>query len=528
LPRVECLSALPILHLIDHTDLCARVESQPAVVAQNLDSSKRGLPLISSTIPVANAGLPGDSTDGAEKIPVPSRPKSTITFPGTPKFSELRPPSPTKFQWLPALGQSALYTGIMHAFRFPSEAGTRDALNGPFLENYKDSILALRGWSDGDTFVTSYVAHPMEGAIFGFIQQQNDPLYRNVQFGDGQRYWMSRLRAAGFSSVMSTQWKLGLVSEASLGNVQLHDSPGFVDLAGTSSIGFFWMIGEDILDKYGIARLEKVTANRVILVLARSFGNPTRSFANLMAFGKPWERANRPGIFRDAFDTRSEFVRARRARTWEGPEQWHDFNHIDTGIDWRPNTGPLPQIPDFEIMTIAQYETFLGGGSCIGGGANGSVHLGPQFSIVSEVSGCLIINMPRNQSGDSLTYLVGSRWTPRASRRASPFFQFLMGGRRITHEVLLPDVKEKLLKEWNGGSGTHPQYPMRRDYTFENQANGFAVALGGGLDLRLNAALAFRVANVEYTHSWLPDVDVIHPQKGLRFSSGLILRVGTW
>jgi hypothetical protein len=110
----------------------------------------------------------------------------------------------------------------------------------------------------------------MEGAIFGFIQQQNDPKYRAVQSGSGRDYWISRLRALAFSATWSTQWTLGPLSEASLGNVQLHQSPGFVDLVGTPVLGIGWMIGEDLTDRYIIMRLENRTANPTVLLLARA------------------------------------------------------------------------------------------------------------------------------------------------------------------------------------------------------------------------------------------------------------------
>jgi len=446
--------------------------------------------------------------------------------------SELQPPESTKFRWKPAIGESLLYTGIMQAWRFPTEAGTRDALDGPFLKDYFNSILATRGWDDGDTFVTSYIAHPMEGAIFGYIQRQNDPLYRNVEIGDGRRYWMSILRSYGYSTVWNVQWTLGPISEASLGNVQLHDSPGFVDLLGSSTFGMFWMMGEDILDKYGLANLENHTANRPLLVLTRSFGNPSRTFANLMAFRKPWDRVNRPGIFREAFLDRSDYIRAKKDGTWEGPgyvQQWRNFNHIDTGIDWQPHTGPYPLVPDFELIAnLPMYETFLGGGSCIGGGGSGSISLGSQWALVSDMAGCLIINMPHHQSGDSFSYMFGPRWNPRAAGRASPYLQVLVGGRRVSHEIDYPDVQKQLMKEWDDGDGTLHHFPMRKDYTSLNQVNGWTLAAGGGVDFRLNRALAWRLADVEYTHSWLPDVDMIHPQDSIRVTSGLILRVGTW
>ena len=445
---------------------------------------------------------------------------------------DLQPPTETKFRWKPAFKEALLYTGIMQAWRFPTEAGTRDALDGPFLKDYFNSVLATRGWDDGDTFITSYIAHPMEGGIFGYIQRQNDPLYRNVEIGDGRRYWISLLRSYAFAAVWSTQWTLGPVSEASLGNVQLHDSPGFVDVVGSETFGVFWMMGEDTLDKFGLAALENHTANRAVLVLARSFGNPCRTFANLMAFKKPWERPNRPGIFRDSFDLRSEYIRARRDGTWEGPsyvQQWRDFNHIGTGIDWRPRTGPLPQVPDFEVIAnLPMYETFLGGGSCIGGGGSGTISMGKHWALVSDMAGCLIINMPHHQSGDSFSYLVGPRWNPRASHRGSPYAQVLVGGRRVSHEIDYPDIQKQLMKEWDDGDGTLPHFPKRSDYTTLNQVNAFALAAGGGYDFRVTRGLAWRVADVEYTHTFMPDVDMIHPQAGIRFYSGLIVRVGTW
>jgi len=134
--------------------------------------------------------------------------------------------------------------------------------------------------------------------------------------------------------------------------------------------------------------------------------------------------------------------------------------------------------------------------------------------------------MPKNESGDSLSYLIGPRWTPRASKRLSPYVQLLLGGRRITHETDDPDKRKELMDGWN--NGTLPHYPMRRDWAVENQANGFAMAMGGGLDVVMNSALSWRVARLEYTHAWLPDVDQIHASDGAQFTSGVILRIGSW
>ena len=144
----------------------------------------------------------------------------------------------TRFRWKPALGESLLFTGIMHTFNLTTEAGTRDALNGHWFTHYTDSVSELRGWSDSDKFMAPYVGHPIEGSIFGFIERQNDPQFRLVQFGDGREYWISMLRSMAYAAVWHTQWKIGPASEASIGNVMLHASPGFITLVDTPTLGF--------------------------------------------------------------------------------------------------------------------------------------------------------------------------------------------------------------------------------------------------------------------------------------------------
>jgi len=39
---------------------------------------------------------------------------------------------------------------------------------------------------------------------------------------------------------------------------------------------------------------------------------------------------------------------------------------------------------------------------------------------------------------------------------------------------------------------------------------------------------AWRIVNVEYTHSWMNDVGPIHPQEGLKISTQAVVRIGTW
>jgi len=425
------------------------------------------------------------------------------------------------FQWKKALREAFFFTGFMHGYRLATEAQTRDALNGHWWKNYKHSIGEMRGWDDGDAFMTSYIAHPFEGAIFGYIEQQNDPHYSRVMWGDGRKYWIARLRTLAFSSALSTQWTLGPASEASIGNVQLHDSPGFVDLVGTPIFGTMVMIAEDIADRYLVAPLENRTANRPVLAFSRMFLSPTRSFANLMAFKYPWHREDRLGISGENNKLRREMLRDYAEGT--GPKL---FEYTPPKKRYgKVTTYPLES--SIELESSTHYETFLGGGSCIGGGGSGAVRIKPSWQLIAEASGCLVINMPREQSGDSMMYQIGMRWTPRAARRVSPFLQMMAGGRRITHEIDDDAKRDALLKEWDEGAGPI-HYPKRDDWSVEHQQNGFALSAGGGVDLALGRAFAWRVGNLEYTRSWLGDVDQLHAENGLRVSSSLVLRIGTW
>src|SRR5262249_34881253 len=156
-----------------------------------------------------------------------------------------------RFHWQAAFREYFLEISIQHGWRFAKEAGTRDATAyGPWFNDWVQSIGETRGWDDGDGWHASYVGHPLNGGNYRLIEQQNDPLYRKVEWGDGRIYWMSRIRAMGFAAVGGTLWTLGPLSEASLGNVQLHSSPGFIDIVQTPTLGVMEMMGEDLIDRY--------------------------------------------------------------------------------------------------------------------------------------------------------------------------------------------------------------------------------------------------------------------------------------
>ena len=433
-------------------------------------------------------------------------------------------PADTKFRWRISFQESLLFTGVMHAYNLGTEAGTRDALNGPWFDDYMKSVSELRGWSDSDTFMAPYVGHTIEGSIFGYIERQNDPKYRNVQWGDGRDYFISLLRSMAYSAVWHTQWKIGPMSEASIGNVMLHASPGFITLTDTPTLGAVEMMGEDALDRYLIMGLENHTANRPLLSLVRSFLNPGRSFANVMAFKIPWTRENRIGLWGDNFELRKELL-ADYKRTGEKAFEFTPRSVFETSTE-TPRT--YPREAPIELTAFPYYQS-IGGKSCVGGGGSGAARVNSSWQVIAEVSGCLIMGMPAaNQSGDSLFYGGGARWTPLAAHRFSPFVEVMFGGTKVTHETDDLLLRQQLMKDWDDGKGPLGHYPKRSDWSVQISNNGPTLIAGGGFDVVITRPFAWRVLNVEYGHTWMGDVNMIHPQNSIRVSTSAVLRIGTW
>src|SRR5579871_3341677 len=69
------------------------------------------------------------------------------------------------------------------AVRIVKEPKTRDALSGPFFNDWFSTVSTYHfdRWDDGDKFVTSNVGHSVQGAIVAAIFWQNDD---HVRFSD--------------------------------------------------------------------------------------------------------------------------------------------------------------------------------------------------------------------------------------------------------------------------------------------------------------------------------------------------------
>jgi len=408
----------------------------------------------------------------------------------------------TGVEWIELTAGSLRFLGIMHAFRLLTEPGTRSGGFG-MGTGYTKSVTNLHGWADGDPFYVNYVGHPMQGAVSGRLWLLNDRRYRRAEFGKSAAYWKGRLRATAFAWAFSEQFELGPLSEASIGHIQ-KDFPqqGFVDHVITPTIGLSWILAEDALDRYVIKGIEAHTQNRYARSAARTFLNPARSFANVVAWKAPWYRDSRPGVMEYVAPSIESRVRAAPAA----------LNPMERSQD----------TASFEFTAVTGARQ-VGGSTCVGGGAEGAVQVNPEWQMVLAVNGCKKIGQRENVSGDALVYQLGPRWTPSPEGKWSPFAQLLVGGLKTTQETMDPLEKQRVL---NAHKDLDPMldYTLHGKYTTQQESNALALSAGMGVDYRLNPALAIRVASVEYLRSKAGAIS----GSGFQMTTGMVLRWGTW
>jgi hypothetical protein len=453
----------------------------------------------------------GDSTpSGAPKSePAPASPPGPLSPARSILPSSTLPTAePATIDWTGLARASGRFLGIEHGFRLLTEPGTREGLKGSFIHNYTRAVGGLHGWADGDEFYVNFVGHPMQGSVAGFLWVGNDRRYRREEFGRSPAYWKGRLRAVGFVWLYSTQFEIGTISEASIGSIQATPpQQGFVDHVITPAVGMGWIIAEDALDKYVVKRVEAATPNRWLRLLARTGMNPSRTFSNVLRGTAPWHRETREGI--TAYRPGAEAIGT--VSPAPAPAE-------------TPDTGPAP----FEL-NMALHTERIGSGakslSCVGGGATAALRVASAWQMVVDVGGCNLFGLDRNLSGDSLAYMAGPRWVRSGSSAWSAYLQFLVGGNKLTEERMYPERK-KLLEQLAVRNGAPP--PMHEQYTQQMETNGFALATGGGVDYKLTRALAIRVAELSYRHSWVGPLGGRNYSESLKLVTGLVLRMGTW
>jgi len=420
--------------------------------------------------------------------------------------------APRGVDWGTLARDSFLFLAVENAFRCATEQGTRDAFSNRFFQGYLNSVGNLHGWNDGDPFYVNYVGHPMQGAVSGDIWTHSDRAYRDIEFGQNRRYWKGKLRGAAYSYIYSVIFEIGPLSEASLGNIQaLYPQQGFVDHVVTPAIGLGWSVTEDMLDQYLIRFVESRTGNPYIRLLLRGGLNPARSMANVMSLQYPWHRDNRPGV---------------RSRDLQNKEFMAALRERNTASIY---VSPPPGVAPFEFTMTPEFRAYTGDdhkGSCAGGGSSGAIRMASQWQFVVDVSGCKLLGLEQNLSGDSLNYLAGARWTARASARWSPHAELLVGGNKLTQELINPQLKQQLdlIAEQTGS----PLPPLHSEYSKHWETNGFAIQAGSGVDVKLNNALSLRAINIAYSHSWTNNLNGVNYQNSVQVTSGLVLRMGTW
>lgn len=195
--------------------LCTSV--LPAQQFAARDETLTNLPFIGSRVvksvllePEAEVKVKETGHD-ADEHSQPSNSTSAVT-------SRSEAPQPS-IAWGDLFKHELLFLATMHSFRIATEPSTREALGNSFFGGYFAGLEAMHGWSDGDGYYETYLGHPIQGAVSGYMWIHHDLHYRVVQFGKSRDYWMSRLRAYGWSWVESEQFKIGLVSEATIGQI---------------------------------------------------------------------------------------------------------------------------------------------------------------------------------------------------------------------------------------------------------------------------------------------------------------------
>jgi len=237
------------------------------------------------------------------------------------------------FHWRRALTESFTFLLIEQAYVVHTDFRWVVSENGmPFNHYWRDYKQSLSewtqsGWNDGDPDWFGYIGHPIQGALTGFIQIQNDPRSERLEFSNTKAYWWSRLRAGLWNAVYSTQWNLGPLSEVTVEKYGSKDRPpwnqngsfpcttkncftgvGQIDIVMTPLGGMGWLIGEDILDRKLVRRVEAATQNRLLIDTVRVALNPLRAGANMLHSEHPWYRASRDGLDETLFNGQQKLV----------------------------------------------------------------------------------------------------------------------------------------------------------------------------------------------------------------------------
>jgi hypothetical protein len=247
-----------------------------------------------------------------------AQPESPAAGEVAPTITPNRPPPvlPEKkhsgIHWDSLLREWGMWIATEQTERILKEPKTRGQLSGPFFGDWFHTVSTYHfdNWDDGGKYITSYGAHPMQGAIAEAIFWQNND---HVRFSDqdfrSPAYRRALLQAFAFATLDAVLWKMGPLSESSIGNVGLPtqwwdrdckvlhvrcvDRNGVSDMVMNEVGGTAMTIGFQWLDKHVQKRIEERFQSRAVIDTTRMLANPPQTVANIMRFKRPWYRDNR-------------------------------------------------------------------------------------------------------------------------------------------------------------------------------------------------------------------------------------------
>jgi opacity protein-like surface antigen len=162
----------------------------------------------------------------------------------------------------------------------------------------------------------------------------------------------------------------------------------------------------------------------------------------------------------------------------------------------------------------------VGGGTqdfnCAGGGGTFAYNLSSMLGIAADMDACKIFSLSNaygigtQVSGSQFTYLFGPRLTLRNSSKFTPFFEASFGG-------------DHLSLKCNSNSTC-------AGATFS--ANAFAMAVGGGFDIKLTSKISLRPVQAEYWYTRFgndcsfEECNGNNNQNSFRLKSGIVINWG--